>query len=97
MIDVKEAVKNAVDFMQNVLEEEKLHDLALEEVRLSDDEQYWYVTLGFTRHYTIPINSEDAFAQLKKVIASEKVVREYKSLKVQAENGKVMSMEIRTI
>ncbi len=47
MIDMKQAVQIALDFCHSLYAPEKLGDLLLEEVELSDDEKFWLVTIGF--------------------------------------------------
>lgn len=57
MIGVKEAVRIAMDYLATLYEDKDLRDVLLEEVRLSEDDQYWLVTLGFFApgaHESIP-------------------------------------------
>jgi hypothetical protein len=90
MIDVKQSVKLAFEYYNDLYKPEELHDLALEEVALSDDEQYWFVTLGFTRPPSKPTNALHAFA-------GSKPTRDYKIFKIHADNGRVLSMKIRKL
>lgn len=46
-VDIKSAVRRAMEFVRGLYEGVELKDLALEEVRLSDDDQWWLVTIGF--------------------------------------------------
>jgi len=46
-IDIKTAVRRAMEFVRDVYEGVELKDLALEEIRLSEDDQWWLVTVGF--------------------------------------------------
>jgi len=61
-------------------------NLALEEVELSSDEEFWLITLGFTP----PANNLIA-------LAGANVKREYKIFKIKSESGNVISMKIRSI
>jgi hypothetical protein len=47
MIDVKSAVRIAVDYMHGLNEFLPTYELRLEETELSEDGGYWYITLSF--------------------------------------------------
>ncbi len=47
MIDVKEASQRSIEYLKGLIE--KIYELTLEEVELSDDEQFWFVTLGYNK------------------------------------------------
>ena len=92
MIDVKEAVKIATDYLRQLYEPTELQDILLEEVALSDDEKYWYVTLGFSR----PVPSTDPMRALTESILNQKKYRrEYKVFQIDSATGQVRSMKIR--
>lgn len=83
MIGVQRAVAAARDFASDLLDAEKLAGITLEEVELSGDERFWLVTFGFP--------ATGRFGQFASALA-----RDYKVFKVDAENGGVSSMKIRT-
>lgn len=87
MIGIKDAVTVAKDFVLNVYEA-NLPDLRLEEVGRSDDEKYWLVTLGYTQERT-------SLPQLAKLM--NPFERVYKTIKVDAEKGEAISMQIRQV
>jgi hypothetical protein len=89
MIGVKEAVKIAMEYLATLYEDKDLRDVLLEEVRLSDDDQYWLVTLGFSR--PVPTNS------YLEAMGAESLKREYKVFEISAETGAVRSMQIRQV
>lgn len=92
MIDVKEAVKIATDYLRQLYEPAELQDILLEEVALSDDEKYWYVTLGFSR----PVPSTDPMRVLtENILNQKKYQREYKVFQIDSATGQVRSMKIR--
>jgi hypothetical protein len=87
MIDVKTAVQRAMDYAKEIFTTPvpglsvpslSLPSLLLEEVELSDDEKFWYVTLGWD-------------------VDRLGTRRIYKIFKVRAEDGKVISVKIRTM
>lgn len=93
-IGVKEAVLAAQKYIRQAYPE-GLIGLRLEEVEMSDDERYWYITLGFSRiDEPVPL---DAISSIDAMIAGRQTVREYKVFKIDAKTGKVLSMKIRTV
>lgn len=96
MIDVKEAVKIAEDTLVTLFPSEKLADLELEEVEISDDEKYWFITLGFS----IPkAKSGKTDSPLSKMLTEreKELARKYKIFRINAETGKVQAMKIREV
>jgi len=88
MIEVKQAVANAVGFLREIYDEEGLRDVRLEEVELSEDEGMWQITLSFHR-----AGGESTSSDLAAAIFTK---REFKTVAVSSATGKVQSMKIRT-
>jgi hypothetical protein len=86
MIDVKTAVRNALSFMDDLYDEVDVQHARLEEVELSEDDRYWYVTISIGAR---PSSAFEAVSQVKD--------RDFKVVKVGAEDGKVDSMRIGTL
>ncbi|MDX1522153.1 MAG: hypothetical protein R3264_11035 [Anaerolineae bacterium] len=99
MIDVKEAVKVAFKEIGNLYTTDELTDLTLEEVELSEDEQYWLITLGFTQTLSLPIEAQrqTSFFDANPLVQEISTMRVYKTLKIDANTGEFQSMKIRTI
>ena len=98
MIDVKEAVKIATEYLKRLYEPAQLHDILLEEVELSDDEKYWYVTLGFSRPVasTNPLQAlTETFLKTQSILNQTEYQREYKVFQIDTATGQVRSMKIR--
>jgi hypothetical protein len=86
MVTVKEAVKNSVNFL-NEMDESLLNgDFLVEEVEKTENEDYWLITLSFL--------SEKKTGKIKFSILAE---RKYKIFKVKTLNGEVVSMKIREL
>jgi hypothetical protein len=83
MIDVKQAVKIAYDYLTSLYPEAR--SVELEEVELTEDERYWLITLGYT---ALGGSIPSAFALREK---------KYKTLKTDAESGRVVSMKMRLL
>lgn len=92
-LTVKEAVARATCEAVALFGREHLVDLTLEEVEMSEDGQFWLVTLGFYRPSKEPATGLEALQQLRGVTHE----RKYKLFKVSAATGKVSSMKIRTV
>lgn len=84
MIDVKQAVKTAMGFVQELYANNIPHNLLLEEVQLSEDEKYWLITVGFSR--------DAGWGTLAGNNGGE---RAYKTVKIHAETGEPKEMTIR--
>ena len=90
MVELKEAVKSAYEYLQSLQElisSSPLSDVRLEEVELSKDKDFWLITLGFDR----PAKVTPLALQLGQSI------REYKLLKVNATTGEVEAMLMREV
>lgn len=83
MIEVKQAAEAAFAYFTELFKG-GYYNLALEEVELSNDEKYWFITLGYNPPAT-------GFTQ----ITGAGIKREYKQFKIDAATGKVISMKIR--
>lgn len=89
MVDVKQAVKAAAEYMQMLYEGEELTDLRLEEVEKSSsfDDNNWLITFGFTNANT-PANAFQA-------LAGSNRERIYKVIEVDGDTGEPIAMRIR--
>lgn len=79
-IDAKIAAQRARDYFIDLMGLEPKY-ITLEEVELSEDEKYWFITLGYQEH-------EGPFSSF---------IKKYKIFKVSAVDGTVASMKIREI
>jgi hypothetical protein len=95
MIDIKTAVSKSVEYLQSITDMliqqgEKIEDLRLEETELSEDRQYWLVTLGYDRPTPVHLDQLMGIGGLNR-----KYQREWRVFRVDAETGEVLSMKIR--
>ncbi|ADD26982.1 MULTISPECIES: hypothetical protein [Meiothermus] len=87
MLEVKEAVRIATEYIQTLFNEKQIPELRLEEVELTPDNRFWEVTLSFVvREPTAYLSLGDAAR-----------TREYKIFRINAETGQVQSMKIRKV
>ncbi len=96
MIKVAEAIDQALELFNIVYKDlvasGEIVELLVEEVELADDQQFWTVTLGFCRQGEVnPSTLGEALGQI-----NPQLVRRFKSFKVNAESGQVLSMKSRT-
>ena len=83
MIDVKQAVTRASEYMKELPAAGAVHDLLLEELELTDDGRYWLITLS----YFDKNPSATPFP----------VERRYKIFTIDADTGRVLAMKMRTV
>jgi len=92
MIEVKEAVANAIRFLgemyRSKLSNETITDIRLEEVELVEDGPCWMVTLSYLQRLTPK--------QLANAIEGSPV-REYKVIALSAETGEIRSMKMKQL
>ena len=93
MISVKDAVSKALQGFNQFFPDQELQGLELEEVEMSEDEQYWLITLGFDVPNLNPPTGIGAIMQTNQQIYK----RKYKVFEIEATSGKVKSMKIRQI
>lgn len=91
MIELNTAARSAKEYFRS-LYRSTLINVRIEEVELSEDEKYWFITLG----YDIPGTSKTPKFQ-EALGAPSKLDREYKIFKIEAGTGRVISMKIRKI
>ncbi len=83
-MDVKEATEKAIEYFKKFYPGvEKVH---LEEVEITDDDNYWNVVLSYENVETTPLSYLQIGQQ-----------RTFKVFKIDAKTGKVRSMKIRNI
>lgn len=88
-VDVKQAAIQAHQYLKSLQEvfNDRIENLALEEVELSEDRKFWLITLGFDRLQRAALV----------IPAIGNYVREYKIFKINTDTGEVESMKIREI
>jgi hypothetical protein len=93
MMPVTEAVQVAARHLQLLIPD--ADDILLEEVEISDDDQYWLVTLGFAYGKDGAAASKDApLTPLARALAATRP-RKYKVFRINRATGEVRSMKIR--
>jgi len=89
MIDAKQAVKIATEYLRDMYEADGFTDMMLEEVELSDEDKYWHVTICFTRRQVS--TAEGPMASL--VGSRDEYMREVKVFTIDSQSGLVRSMK----
>jgi hypothetical protein len=89
MIDLKQAVQATYDYLQSLqgMMGHPLNNLRLEEVELSEDRNFWLITLGF----------DSIIKKNRLAIELDISTREYKIFKVNSQSGEVEAMKIRSL
>jgi hypothetical protein len=91
MVEPKTAIQNAKDFILELYKDDRLENFLLEEVEMTDDGKYWLVTFGYD---TGRATASDLGASLSAFSMRPRFVRDYKQIKVKAEDGQPISMKI---
>lgn len=92
-MDVKSAVKKAVQYIQEVFETENITNVGLEEITFDDSQSIWEVTVGFSRPW-----DKKPSLQLNPLLAMrEPLAREYKTIFIDDETEEVKSLKIRVL
>lgn len=98
MIDVRKAVIAAQDYFNSVQDLMSqngpldIQDLRLEEIELSEDKKFWFVTIGYNLPKWAMRNP-----LLQEVVKTKEWERNYKIFKINADTGNVESMKIREV
>ncbi|MGD1700219.1 hypothetical protein [Dapis sp. BLCC M229] len=95
-IDVRTAVSAARNYlisMKDLLG--GMQDIRLEEVELSENEQFWLITLGYNRRKDLALPDEVDYSDLSPEFIG--IERDYKIFTVNAQTGAVESMKIREL
>ncbi|MBM4046076.1 MAG: hypothetical protein FJ279_13255 [Planctomycetes bacterium] len=85
MLDAKAAAGKALEYFRSLYAGGPLSAVLLEEVELSEDRQFWTITLGYAPQSANPFS---AFTLDR---------REFKVFKVHSETGEVVSMKMKTL
>ena len=96
MIEVKQAVETAANYLADLFANEGISDIRLEEVELSEDGQTWYVTLSFLRTRKATGRTLVDGLRVGSVGGIEKD-RDFKVLALRATDGQVTSVKIRQL
>lgn len=91
MVDVKEAVGKAMDYLKDMYQIDQFKDVLLEEVDLSEDNKFWNVTIGFTRQQ----ESISGGPMATLIGQSTEFKREFKVFQIDAGSGALRSMRSR--
>ena len=91
-MNVKEAVKVALEYVSDVFRAESVTNVGLEEVVFDDTRKMWRVTVGFSRPWDYP-SQPAVLRTLGEPRATP--VRQYKVVLVNAETKEVVGLEIR--
>ena len=90
-MNVKDAVKKAIEYVADIFESEKPENIGLEEVFLDEHEDVWKVTVGFSRPWDHAPRS--ALYSVMQDLTRPK--RQYKIVSIDNKTGEVKSIKIR--
>lgn len=94
-MDVKEAVKKAIDHVKEMFASENILHVGLEEVVFDDSGNAWRVTVGFFRTWDV-IRGVGELLEGKRDFAAWKR-RSYKVVEIDDKTGKILSLTHRSL
>lgn len=96
-MEVKEAVRVAKEYVNDVFSEETIEDFGLEEVDFDDASNEWKITLGFSRPWSGKQVAQSAGGFGFTLIPPPRHAgRAYKVVRIQDEQGRVTSLKDRS-
>lgn len=93
MIEVKQAVETAANYLADLFAKEDISDIRLEEVELFEGSKTWNVTLSFLRKR----KATGPLADALHAGLGPQMDRDFKVLTVRADDGVVTSVKIRQL
>ncbi|GAB4280184.1 MAG: hypothetical protein Fur0025_07960 [Oscillatoriaceae cyanobacterium] len=93
-IDVRAAVRAAANYLQSIQDLIPAENLRLEEVEISEDQNFWLITLGFNEAKKEQPNLNNSLF-MAGITPNE--TRQYKIFRVNSHTGEVEAMKIRNL
>ena len=90
-MNVKNAVKVAIEYIAEIFESEEAKNIGLEEVSLNESENMWEVTIGFSRKWDYP----ESGGVLTELMRNQFPNRQYKVVMIDSKTGEVKAIKIR--
>jgi hypothetical protein len=95
-IELAQAVQSARSYLSDAYRDQAPQSVLLEEVELSDDDAHWLITLGFDNPHQRTSLSSLLTNQMAEAL-SPRPARIFKTFKVDAKTGQVVSMKMRPV
>ena len=92
-MDVKQAVRTAVEYVTDIYADANITDVDVEEIAFDDAANAWKITIGFFRRWS-PTNVERALGRTE---ARQWKNRTFKVVQINDSNGRVLSMTHREL
>jgi len=104
-IPVSEAIATAKAYVQEVFSDTPIHDVMLEEVAKSEDQNYWLITIGFSRKEHKKTSADSLTEHMAGITSMSALMlrrdqlleRDYKLVKIDRHTGDVVEMRIRDL
>ena len=101
-MDVKEAVRKAKEYIEDLYADEQIAQVGLEEVEFERQSNDWKITIGFVRPWDLmPTFAEISQTNQNRFLASargeRRQARYYKVLRIDDNNGDVKSLTDRLL
>jgi len=90
-VNLKQAVKLARRYFDDIYVEDKLENVLLEEIELTDGDRVWQVTFGYDTERVLETPNSSLFGK------SARIIRDYKTVQVDARTGDLIAIKIRKV
>ena len=91
IIDVKQAVRLAKKYFDELYEGEDLPNVLLEEIEITEDEKLWLITFGYDTDHTVELPYDTVLGPRVRHL------RDYKTVEVDAVTGELIALKIRKV
>ena len=92
-MDVKQAVRTAVEYVTDIYADAIIRDVDVEEIAFDDAQNAWKITIGFFRSWS-PTTLEQA---LRRIESKQWKDRTFKVVQINDSEGRVVSMAHRQL
>lgn len=88
-MDVKSAVRTAIQYVSDLFETENISNLGLEEIEFDDKDKIWCVTVGFSRPWDY--SAKNVIAAMNNPAGQPR--RSYKVVRIKDDSSDVVSIK----
>ena len=93
-MDVKQAVRKAVEYVTAIYEDANIEHVDIEEIDFDEPANAWKITIGFFRHWGQPTRAAQLLARME---SRQWEKRTFKVVEINDHDGRVVSMKHREL
>lgn len=93
-MDVKQAVRKAVEYVTEIYTDANIEHVDVEEIAFDETANAWKITIGFFRHWDQPTRASQLLARME---SRQWEKRTFKVVQINDSDGRVVSMTHREL